>query len=70
MSFAERPEQALALLDRIDGLDDYYLLHATRADCLRRLGRPARAAYERALALAPSEVERDFLRRRIGTNDL
>ena len=42
----------------------YHLLHATRADLLRRLGRvdEARAAYERALELAAVPVERDFLR--------
>ena len=61
---AHGAEEGLALADAIDGLDDYYLLHATRADLLRRLDRSAEAlaAYDRALALAPSEVERDFLR--------
>ena len=41
-------------------LDGYHLLHATRADLLRRLGRAdqAQAAYERALALATNPVER------------
>ena len=44
-------------------LDGYHLLHATRADLLRRLGRRAEAAaaYERALALAANPVEREFL---------
>lgn len=65
VAMAEGPGNGLALVDEISGLDDYYLLHATRADLLRRLGRPADAAYERAIALAPSEVERDFLRRRL-----
>ena len=55
----------LELLDRIEGLDDYYLFHSTRADLLRRLGEPASEPYQRALALAPSEVERDFLQRRL-----
>jgi RNA polymerase sigma-70 factor, ECF subfamily len=60
-------ELGLGLVDRIGGLDDYYLLHATRADLLRRLGRERESAeaYERALALAPSEVERAFLHRRL-----
>ncbi len=64
---AHGPEEGLALADSIDGLDDYYLLHATRADLLRRLerGAEAAAAYDRALALAPSEVEREFLRGRL-----
>jgi RNA polymerase sigma-70 factor (ECF subfamily) len=60
----------LALVDELvqrDQLDSYHLLHATRADLLRRRGdsEGARAAYERALALAPSHAERRFLRRRL-----
>jgi RNA polymerase sigma-70 factor (ECF subfamily) len=64
---AEGPRAGLELIDAVDGLDRYYLLHAARADLLRRLGRPgeARAAYERAADLAPSDVEREFLRRRL-----
>jgi RNA polymerase sigma-70 factor (ECF subfamily) len=67
VAMAHGAEEGLALADSIDGLDDYYLLHATRADLLRRLERHAAAveAYARALALAPSELERDFLRGRI-----
>ena len=58
------PERGLALIDAIDGLDDYHLLHAARADLLRRLGRAAeaRAAYRRALELVTNPVERAFLR--------
>jgi len=54
-------------LDRAGELAGYHLLHATRADLLRRGGDPAgaRRAYERALELAPSEPERRFLRGRI-----
>ena len=65
VAMAEGPERCLELVDSIDGLDDYYLFHATRADLLRRLGAPADDAYRRAVDLAPSEVERDFLRRRL-----
>jgi len=67
VAMADGPDAGLAVMDGIEGLDDYYLLHSARADLLRRLGRAhdATAAYERALALAPSEVERDFLRRRL-----
>jgi len=65
VAMADGPERGLAAVDGIEGLDDYYLLHATRADLLRRLGAPAADAYERAVALAPSDVERDFLRRRL-----
>jgi RNA polymerase sigma-70 factor (ECF subfamily) len=56
-------DAALALVDDLD-LDNYHLFHATRADLLHRLGRntEARAAYERAAAMAPTEAERDFLR--------
>jgi len=67
VALAHGPEHGLALADAIEGLDDYYLLHSTRADLLRRLGRRDEAgrAYERALALAPTEVERAFLRGRM-----
>jgi RNA polymerase sigma-70 factor (ECF subfamily) len=60
------PVQALELVERLE-LDDYQYLHSTRAELLRRLGRTddARAAYERALALARSQPERRFLERRI-----
>jgi RNA polymerase sigma-70 factor, ECF subfamily len=58
------PEAALALVDELE-LESYHPFHATRADLLRRLGRTreAAAAYERAAQLAPTEAEREFLRR-------
>ncbi|MBT2391856.1 RNA polymerase sigma factor [Streptomyces sp. ISL-1] len=58
------PAAALALVDDLD-LHNYHAFHATRADLLRRLGRnsEAAAAYERAASLAPTDAERDFLRR-------
>jgi RNA polymerase sigma-70 factor (ECF subfamily) len=61
------PHAGLAVLATISGLEDHYLLPATRADLLRRLGRAGEAAieYERALARAPSDVERRYLERRI-----
>ena len=67
LAMAEGPEAGLELVDAVEGLDGYYLLHSARADLLRRLGRDeeARQAYERALELAPSDVERDFLRNRL-----
>jgi RNA polymerase sigma-70 factor (ECF subfamily) len=60
------PLAALRLVDALE-LDDYQYLHSTRAELLRRLGRDreAQAAYGRALALAASEAERRFLRRRL-----
>lgn len=62
-----------AALDEIDhaawrpALESYLYLHATRAELLRRAGRPAeaRAAYRRALQLDPGEAERRFLERRL-----
>jgi RNA polymerase sigma-70 factor, ECF subfamily len=70
VAMADGPAVGLGLVDAIDGLGEYYLFHSARADLLRRLGRKddAAAAYERALALAPSEVERDFLRGRLAGN--
>ncbi len=64
---AGAPAEALAIVERLD-LEDYQYLHSTRAELLLRLGRSAeaRAAYERALALAGSEPERRFLAQRIG----
>ena len=60
----------LALLDALDAsgaLASYHLLPATQADLLRRSGNreAAVAAYDRALALAPTAAERAYLRRRI-----
>jgi RNA polymerase sigma-70 factor, ECF subfamily len=67
VAMAEGLDQGLGLIDEIQGLDDYHLLHAARADLLRRLGRDAEAAgaYRRALELAPSPVERAYLERRL-----
>jgi len=57
--------EELAGLER--ALDGYHLLHATRAELLRRAGDPdgARLADARALELAPSPAERSLLRRRL-----
>jgi RNA polymerase sigma-70 factor (ECF subfamily) len=62
----EGAEAGLALVDRLD-LAGYQYFHSSRADLLRRLGRPdeARTEYERALELAHSEPERRFLQRRL-----
>jgi RNA polymerase sigma-70 factor (ECF subfamily) len=69
VAMARGPEAGLALADeQAEPLAGYHLLHATRADLLRRLGRTAEAgaAYERALALTTNPVEREFLAGRIG----
>jgi RNA polymerase sigma-70 factor (ECF subfamily) len=54
-------------LANANDLKDYHLLHAARADLLRRLGLHSKAAenYSRALALATNESERRFLERRL-----
>ena len=62
------PERALALLDGLDSeLKDYHLLHATRADLLRRAGNRVEAEkhYEKALDLVTNDSERRFLERRL-----
>jgi RNA polymerase sigma factor (sigma-70 family) len=67
---AQGPPAGLAALDDIQGLerlDDYLFLSATRADLLRRAGRPAEAIphYQRARELARSDPERRFFTRRL-----
>ena len=68
VAMADGPEAGLARLDGLDELEHYHLLHATRADLLRRLGRTgeAAAAYRRALNLATNPVEQAFLEERLG----
>jgi len=69
IAMRDGPLPALALVDALAGaLDGYHLLHATRADLLRRLGAREDAAksYARALALVGNESERRFLERRLG----
>ena len=63
---ADGPAAALAIVDQLD-LPDYQYWHSTRAELLRRLGRPdeARAAFRRALSLARTAPEKRFLERRI-----
>ncbi|MFD3454478.1 RNA polymerase sigma factor [Streptomyces sp. NPDC058691] len=59
------PAAALALVDDL-ALDGYSVLHAVRADLLRRLGRAPEAAraYEAAIARTGNAAEQAFLRRR------
>ena len=70
VAMVDGPERGLALIDVLAAggeLDRYYLLHAARADLLRRLGSPAAAAqsYERALELVTNDAERRYLERRL-----
>ncbi len=70
VAMAEGPAAGLALIDALTAADDlanYHLLHAARADLLRRLGSLPEAAesYKRALALVTNDSERRFLERRL-----
>ncbi|HEY3686077.1 MAG TPA: sigma-70 family RNA polymerase sigma factor [Streptosporangiaceae bacterium] len=70
VAMADGPAAGLALVDALaasGALAGYHLLPATRADLLRRLGRGAEAAaaYREALALAATDSERRYLRRRL-----
>jgi len=70
VAMAEGPQPALDLIAELAAsgeLDDYHLLHAARADMLRRMGSndEAAASYETALRLASNDSERRFLERRL-----
>src|SRR5213594_2753288 len=70
VAMVDGPPAALAIIDALaasGNLDGYHLLHAARADLLRRLGSAAEAAksYARALALVTNDAERRFLERRL-----
>jgi RNA polymerase sigma-70 factor, ECF subfamily len=70
VAMVDGPQPALALIDALAAtgdLDGYHLLHAARADLLRRMGSFAEAAksYARALELATTASERRFLERRL-----
>jgi RNA polymerase sigma-70 factor (ECF subfamily) len=66
VAMAHGPELGLELVEQID-LPGYHLLHAARADLLRRLDRRAEAAdaYRAALALEMNTADRTFLERRL-----
>jgi len=64
------PNPALAIIDTLSAskdLENYHLLHAARADLLRRMGSMAEAAksYARALSLVTNDSERRYLERRL-----
>jgi len=70
VAMVDGPAAALAIVDALaeEGtLEQYHLLHAARADFLRRSGALADAlkSYERALELARNESERRFLEGRV-----
>jgi len=64
------PRTGLEVIDRLvaaSELDNFHLLHAARADLLRRFGSSSEAeeSYRRALALVTNESERRYLERRL-----
>jgi RNA polymerase sigma-70 factor (ECF subfamily) len=70
VAMVEGPNRGLALIDNLpsrEDLENYHLLHAARADLLRRSGsvKEAAASYERALALTTNDSERRYLQRRL-----
>lgn len=70
LAMADGPKPALEIVDKLaagSDLENYHLLHATRADLLRRIGSAEESAksYTRALQLVTNESERRFLERRL-----
>ncbi len=70
IAMVEGPQPGLRLIDSLAAsgdLDGYHLLHAARADLLRRLGANAEAAasYAKALELVTNQSERRYLERRL-----
>lgn len=69
IAMRDGPASGLELMDALaddERMDRYHLFHAARADLLRRMGDRARAeaAYDHALTLCTSPVERRYLERR------
>jgi RNA polymerase sigma-70 factor, ECF subfamily len=70
VAMAQGPRTGLQLIDGLaasNDLEDYHLLHAARADFLRRMGDfpEAEKSYQRALELVTNESERRYLQRRL-----
>ncbi|MDN3351481.1 RNA polymerase sigma factor [Actinomadura sp. DC4] len=70
VGMADGPAAGLGLVESLESsgaLAGYHLLPATRADLLRRAGRPAEAAaaYRSALDLTTTDTERRYLDRRL-----
>jgi RNA polymerase sigma-70 factor (ECF subfamily) len=70
LAMAEGPQAGLDIMETLAAggdLDDYHLLHAARADLLRRNGSSEEAArsYQRALSLVTNDRERAYLERRL-----
>lgn len=71
VAMSDGPAAGLELIEEIDGIERYHLLHAARADLLRRLDRrqEAAVAYRRAHELATKAADRRFLAGRLHTLD-
>jgi len=70
VAMADGPGAGLIIVEQLSAgsdLENYHLLHATRADLLRRLGLAEESvrSYVRALDLATNHSERRFLQRRL-----
>lgn len=70
VAMADGPERGLRLIEelsKLGELEDYHLLHAARADLLRRMGasEEAAASYARALEFTKNDAERRFLESRL-----
>jgi len=70
VAVVEGPAQALKVIDTLiadQDLENFHLLHSTRADLLRRIGDSNGAAnsYRRALTLVKNDSERRYLERRL-----
>ena len=68
VAMVQGPKAGLAIIDWLaSDLEGYHLLHAARADLLRRSGSFSEAAvsYRKALELATNESERRYLERRL-----
>lgn len=75
VAMAHGVEAGLSLVEtlaRQGTLEDYHLLHATRADLLRRQGDDARAlrSYKKALEMVSNDAERRFLEKRVAQMEL
>jgi RNA polymerase sigma-70 factor (ECF subfamily) len=67
IALSGRLDEGLELINGLRALEGYHLLHAARADLLRRLERNHEAAesYRRALELTANEAESRYLERRL-----
>jgi RNA polymerase sigma-70 factor, ECF subfamily len=67
VAMVDGPHAGLALLDQLDGLDDYHLFHAARGELLDRCGIRTEAgeAFQTALSLTENPAEKRHLARRL-----